>query len=275
MKKIIVGFQFLLIFISFSLHGIQSKIDALKKAKQECLSKRVQCAGRVLNVLDKLINAPETKIYHFKEKPVVDIVFEGTVYNFNPQNVDTKILGTDMDGNYPIHYAAYAGDVGDLKTLIGWGADLNTKNRHDEMPLNMAARSGNHYAVAYLLQNKAKIEKGSRPFEKFNPFHDAIIWSIKSSENIQSALSILKSLSESDFKNSFINQASYLGTPLELAIKNQATPQVINFLLFNGAQITEEAKKYAEKLHAQYGDIKNKIISGAAQELAGKTYFGI
>ncbi len=259
MKKRIVMPLFILFCIAHSIINagfFENRAQALKNAQKACLANKAQCLGNVWNIISKMISE---KRYHFDEKPEVYVIYEGTVYNFTDQNVNQPIGGRDLNSNLPIHYAAEVGDVGDLKTLLAWGANINSKNRFDETPLLKAAQGGNFHAVNFLLKNGAQITTSRSPFEDFNPFHYAVLLPKRTNENTDIVLKVLQALVNHDKNSLYLNKTSRLGTPLEIAVKEQLNPQIINFLILQGAQITNNVKKAIHKLGPQYADIKKKI----------------
>ncbi len=267
MKKRIVIPIFVLFCIAHSIINagfFEKRAQALKDAQAECRANKAQCAGNVWNVIRKLVAEESKRRYHFHKKPEVDIIYEGTIYNFTDQNVNQAIGGSDLNSNLPIHYAAEVGDVGDLKTLLAWGADINSKNRFDETPLLKATQGGNFHAVNFLLENGAQITTSRSPFEDFNPFHYAVLLPKRINENTGNVIKVLQALVNHDKDGLYLNKTSRLGTPLEIAIKEQLDPQVINFLILQGAQITNAAKKALHQLGPQYADIKKRIAEKTA-----------
>ncbi len=267
MKKRIVISIFVLFCIAHSfIHAgfLEQRAQALKNVQAACLANKAQCAGNVWNIIRKLVSEELESRYHFDKKPKVYAIYEGTIYNFTDQNVNQPIGGRDLNSNLPIHYAAEVGDVGDLKTLLAWGAGINSKNRFDETPLLKAAQGGNFHAVNFLLKNGAQMTTSRSPFADFNPFHYAVLLPKRINEKADNVIKVLQILVNYDRDGSYLNKTSRLGTPLEIALNEQLDPQVINFLILQGAQITKDAKKAIHKLGPQYADIKKKIAEKTA-----------
>ncbi len=262
MKKRIVIPIFVLFCVAHSFINasfFEKRAQELKDAQAACLANKALCSGNAWNIISKLVSEEPKKRYHFYKKPEVYVIYEGTIYNFTDQNVNQPIEGRDLNSNLPIHYAAGVGDVGDLKTLLAWGADINSKNRFAETPLLRAAQGGNFHAVNFLLKKGAQITTSRSPFEDFNPFHYAILLPKRINENADNVIKMLQVLVKHDRNGLYLNKTSRLGTPLEIALKEQLDPQVINFLIVQGAQITKDTKKAIHKLGPQYTDIKKKV----------------
>lgn len=187
------------------------------------------------NTLTMLLTEP----YSYRIKSEVIVPHKGTLYTFSDKNA-SKSLG--MDQNTPAHYAAQTGDVGDLKTLASWGANLMSTNRFGETPLMHAVQGGNFRAAYYLIQHGAQPNKSTRPFEDFNPFHYAVLLP-KNEFGTPTVIKTLQALLLADPGRIYLNQRSQRGTPLEIAVKEQLDPHIIRFLIMQGAKVTDNVKK--------------------------------
>jgi ankyrin repeat protein/tetratricopeptide (TPR) repeat protein len=72
----------------------------------------------------------------------------------SPQFVEAR----DNDGDTPLHYAAYGGNVELINYLIDKGAKLDLQDRQRKTPLHLAATYGRKDAVAALLKRGAALE---------------------------------------------------------------------------------------------------------------------
>jgi hypothetical protein len=70
-------------------------------------------------------------------------------------NVNVK---EDMDGETPLHYAAWKGHVEIARLLLQNGADVNAKDRWDRTPLHDAAFQGHVDILHLLVENGADLE---------------------------------------------------------------------------------------------------------------------
>jgi hypothetical protein len=194
----------------------------------------------IRNTLTMLLQEP----YSFKIKPVVKVIYKGTVYSFSPENATSEM---GINRNVPMHYAAKGGDVGDLKTLVSWGADINAQNRFGETPLTWATRGGNFRALYYLIQNGAEITKSKKPFQDLNAFHAALLLPKKDKSGTPTVIKTVQALLQADTNRTHLNQTSRYGTPLEFAVKLQLDPRIIRFLIMQGAKVTRKVKKQLKK----------------------------
>lgn len=210
-----------------------------------------------LQLLGLLLEKP----YTYEIKPTVSIVYQGTIYTFTPKHATHTVTG-DIEGNFPIHYAAQEGDVGDIKTLLSWGASSMSKNKHGETPLIKAVEGGNFRAIPFLFQNGATITTASKPFQKHNPFHYAVLLPADNEIERSIMIQVLRALVPHDRNRIHINATSRQGTPLEIAIKRKLPPRIIRFLIFQGANVTDEAKKLLKTGNSLYKQIRTELKKG-------------
>lgn len=197
--------------------------------------------------------------YSFDIKEEVLLKDENGSRYFTQENA-TDPIERNWAGILPVHFAAKLGDVGDLKTLASWGANLHAKNKYDETPLLYAAQGGNFRAIHYLLQNGAKINKSIRPFADFSPFHVAVLLPKRSHLGTPSVIRTLQALLQADPQRTYLNQGSRIGTPLEIAVKEQVDPHIVRFLIMQGAKITDTVKKGLKK--KEYKPIAKALKEG-------------
>eukprot|EP00028_Trichosphaerium_sp_Am-I-7-wt_P000067 CAMPEP_0168527036 /NCGR_PEP_ID=MMETSP0405-20121227/12348_1 /TAXON_ID=498012 /ORGANISM="Trichosphaerium sp, Strain Am-I-7 wt" /LENGTH=926 /DNA_ID=CAMNT_0008550041 /DNA_START=145 /DNA_END=2925 /DNA_ORIENTATION=- len=57
---------------------------------------------------------------------------------------DVRINLADMDGNFPLHYAAERGSRNVIQLLLRNGAVVDCKNMYDDSPLDLAKKEGHH-----------------------------------------------------------------------------------------------------------------------------------
>lgn len=252
MKKFLVS-------LSICVSLVSSMCQSSKQITHQKQSNRLQEKRRHLshlrNILTTLIEEP----YSYHIKPEVTVIYEGTVYTFTPDNA-MKPIRRSMEKTLPIHYAAEVGDVGDIKTLISWGADSMSKNRFDETPLIKAVQGGNFRALYYLLANGAEITKSHRPFQDFNAFHYAVLLPKHNEASSPTVIRVLQALMRFNRSGAHLNETSRPGTPLEIALKEKLDPHIIRFLITQGANITDDAKKALN--NKRYKSIKQAIQAG-------------
>jgi uncharacterized protein len=69
----------------------------------------------------------------------------------------------NVSGNTPLHWAAMNGQVGVVRVLVGWGADvgvLNVAGRDAVVEAEVSAREGWREVVGWLERNAVGLEKG-------------------------------------------------------------------------------------------------------------------
>ncbi|HLE76389.1 MAG TPA: ankyrin repeat domain-containing protein [Candidatus Babeliales bacterium] len=243
-------------YVSLTLFLIYPLCHATLQDKNVFAANNAEQLRQVHAILTVLTEKP----YLYSIKPQVKLSYQGTNYTFTPEN-STQPIFRDMERNTPIHYAAKVGDVGDIKTLLSWDANIMSKNIHDETPLIKAVEGGNFRAIYYLLAQGAKITKSIKPFEHFNAFHYAVLSPKRNEASVPTTIKVLQALLLHDRHRTHLNESSRMGTPLEIALKQQLSPYIIRFLIRQGATITPKARK--RLLKEQYASILKDIENGS------------
>lgn len=75
----------------------------------------------------------------------------------NTTHLNIKSNYRDTDGNYPITYAAIAGNTSIIKLLIEKGANINCNSHDSKTPLHCACEGGHIGIIEMLLQNNAHV----------------------------------------------------------------------------------------------------------------------
>lgn len=75
---------------------------------------------------------------------------------------DKSLTAADGSAETALHYAAWIGDLDEVKRLVGAGADPNLTDSIGETPLHGAAASGRVDIVAYLLSVGARHDMHER-----------------------------------------------------------------------------------------------------------------
>jgi ankyrin repeat protein len=97
---------------------------------------------------------PEQEKQIIKAAKAGDVDAVGALLEADPSLVDAR----DSDASTPLHCAAWQGHLGVVALLLGFGADVNARNKNDhwgDTPLHAAAH-GKQRSVAELL-----IERGA------------------------------------------------------------------------------------------------------------------
>ena len=64
-----------------------------------------------------------------------------------------------LNGNTPLHFAAWSGNKFVGRDLIGASAQTDAQNENGETPLILAAREGNNEFVALLVEHQANVNQ--------------------------------------------------------------------------------------------------------------------
>lgn len=111
------------------------------------------------------------------------------------------------NGFYPMHYAAYAGDMDIMKVLTSNGGSIDVVNKHGLSPMHVAAQGDKSYPIAYLYENGLSVDAPDKSGQ--TPLHWACYQG--GEEAIYYLLAWLKDINHQD------NQGK---TPLHNAIEN-------------------------------------------------------
>eukprot|EP00475_Leptophrys_vorax_P009014 TRINITY_DN1591_c0_g1_i4.p1 TRINITY_DN1591_c0_g1~~TRINITY_DN1591_c0_g1_i4.p1 ORF type:complete len:1015 (-),score=282.61 TRINITY_DN1591_c0_g1_i4:1657-4701(-) len=68
------------------------------------------------------------------------------------QKSPDRVLATDFDGSYPVHFAAHGGSVKVMETLFEAKADLNISDRQGRSPMHIALAQRNDKVVFFLCE---------------------------------------------------------------------------------------------------------------------------
>ncbi|XP_037927794.1 myotrophin [Teleopsis dalmanni] len=83
---------------------------------------------------------------------------------------ESNVANNEIDGRYPVHYAADYGQYDVLKLLIDFGADVDKKDKHGITPLLAAIWEGHEKCVNLLLEKGAS--KDGTTLDG-RPYHEA------------------------------------------------------------------------------------------------------
>jgi ankyrin repeat protein len=130
----------------------------------------------------------------------------------------------DADGNTPFVEAMLAGDTATMRLLAGLGTDINTRNNRGDTPLHICAAIGRADLAGLLLGWGASIH--ARNAMGRTPLQDAVT----TSPNLVRAFLSGNRLNSTDDNGS---------SPLHIAVRERASPEVIRALLEMGARTSQ------------------------------------
>lgn len=127
-------------------------------------------------------------------------------------------------GETPLHYLAVENHIEGVRTLVEFGAEVNTSDDFDQTPLAAAAFLGHEDLVRYLLSVGAKCE----PAGGLNPI---LIDAVRSGN-----LEIVRMLVDA---GADVNQVdNILETPLHSAVTSDENIELVRFLVREGSDIS-------------------------------------
>ena len=135
-------------------------------------------------------------------------------------SVDTR----STDGTTPLHQAAFAGDVAEVKRLLAAGADVTVANNYGVNAMQLAADTANAELIALLL--KAGADANSP-----NPEGETALHLVARAGNVEAAKLLLKAGSKVDAREHFGEQ-----TPLMWAVARRH-PSMVELLAAKGADV--------------------------------------
>ena len=194
-----------------------------------------------------------------KEKNVEKVRAELAKSGFNPN-------AKDKDGWTPLFYAAWYGTDEIVNMLIKAGADVNVQDKIGCTPLDYAARYGTPEMVRDLLEKGADINVENK--HGWTALH----WATANNPNV---LKVLLEKLEKDGMTDKINaQDRYGWTPLHVAARD-GTPEVVQALVENGANINAQDENGCTPLHiaVQNGtleQVKALLEAGADKSIKNK-----
>ena len=193
------------------------------------------------NLRDSLLIAAE-----FGQLGVVKSILQNRLTDMNALNPST--------GHTSLHYAARAGHVEILKSLLESGADCNVKDLKGETPLHSSVTREGSQCLALLLQHG--IDLHARDLAGFSVWHTA------AKENNVEALSLLRTWSlDGHHSNSAVarttppqngehDMRSHAGlTPLHVAVEACAL-EAVDFLVNDGFDISALTADGSTMLHS-------------------------
>lgn len=132
--------------------------------------------------------------------------------------------GADSGGRTLLHWAAGEGHIDDMKQFLKEGADIEAEDKHGFTPLALAAFAGKVDTVKLLIEKGANLE--AKDNGSNTPLHLA---AVAGDEEVAKILIESKAnLEAKDYKDQ---------TPLFFAATNSRRPEVLIFLLKQGADI--------------------------------------
>ncbi len=129
-----------------------------------------------------------------------------------------------VDGSTPLQWAAFAGDVAEVKRLIAAGADVKAKNNYGISPMLLAADIASTELIQLLLKNGADANSA-------NPDGETALHLVVRAGNIDAAKLLLKAGAKVDPRDKLGEQ-----TPLMWAVARRH-PAMVEFLLAHGADV--------------------------------------
>ena len=197
-------------------------------------------------VLDKVILNNNSSVY--------DKVFTTLSSKFSPEKLKLYINQKDIEGNTPLLYASYRGNLRMVQSLIDNGADINVASLKGLNVLHMAAQGDSPNMLIYF-KDKYGLDIYSKDNNGNTPLHWACYTCAENSINY--LLSFMDDVNVQDNKGQ---------TPLHIAIFTERI-KIIKKLLHKGSDLTlkdshgKNAIDLAKELTGSSSKITSILIS--------------
>ena len=144
------------------------------------------------------------------------------------------------DGSTALQWAAYGGDVDEVRRLIAAGADVNARNDFGASAMSVAAAAGNAAVIQALL-------KGGADPESPNTEGQTALMAVARTGSVEAARALLKAGADVNAKERWGGQTALMWAA------SQRQPEMIRVLLKAGARVDERGKvnDWARKVTAE------------------------
>ncbi|QRM15296.1 ankyrin repeat protein [Mudlarkpox virus] len=171
----------------------------------------------------------------------------------------------DYNGDYPIHIATEYNLYDIVETLVENGAYINVENCRKETPLHHAVKYGDYKIVRFLLMNGCY--RTAKCIRGLTPLHTAVIYN-------RLVIPLL-------INNNNINIQDVNGcTPLHYAVKYPCDQDVVDTLLYHGADIyikNNEGKNVIDISvnYTKKSVIKSILANGVLKSEVGESQYDL
>ena len=147
----------------------------------------------------------------------------------NSAAMATDVNARQPDGSTALQWAAYDGDVDEVRRLIAAGADVDARNDFGASAMSVAAAAGNAAVIRELL-------KGGADAESPNAEGQTALMAVARTGNVEAAQLLLKAGADVNAKEGWGGQTALMWAA------SQQQPAMIRALVKAGARVDERSR---------------------------------